>query len=706
MRSTPKIRTWFLQIVALWSFAVAAPLYGIISGNAEFLVAHRLGPIELLGIVFVLSGILPALLFVPTLALARSQPAWAWRLHRVWICALLVVTFAPLAREVLPVQALGGLAVAGGAALLSIWAYHRFARVRTYVAVLSIAAVVFPVHFLFYSPVAKLLARASRAVHAGAIQDPPPVVLIVFDEINTQSLMDADRRIDSVRFPTFARLAEEADWYRNATAVDGSTTYAVPAILTGRYPPGESRLPVQADYPQNLLSLLGESHQLNVSECVTTLAPDSLADLPIDPGRRLASLGRDMAVIFLHSLLPENARGALPSLLHGWKGFEKPNPEQKPKRGVHWRLEQVEEFVGGIRSAGPRSLHFLHVLLPHHHYNSSSTGNLYAPVGVLDGLVENNGHRNLWVDEQALVDVAQQRYLLQVGFTDTLLGRILDALREKGIYEEALLIVTADHGVSFRAGLSNRALSAANASDILPVPLFVKLPGQREGRMRDEYVESVDIFPTILEVLGVEAPPDLDGRSLVSASFRDRTYKRAWAHGEPVAGVGAYSEATAFLDLDAQLALFGSRSSLSELVAFPDTHRWLLGRATRELPVESSGRIEVELDQVEELSRVDPESGFVPLYLSGRVLERDGLEGPLELAIAVNGSIRAMARTVDVLGAAAEFRVVLPEAAIRAGSNRVDVLLLTNADGTLKLTLGRVSPGALDRPTLAQLQRP
>ena len=52
-----------------------------------------------------------------------------------------------------------------------------------------------------------------------------------------------------------------------------------------------------------------------------------------------------------------------------------------------------------------------------------------------------------------------------------------------GLYDRALVVVTADHGVSFRAGQKRRPLSDANLQDIAYVPLFVKLPHQKRGRI-------------------------------------------------------------------------------------------------------------------------------------------------------------------------------------------------------------------------------
>ena len=92
------------------------------------------------------------------------------------------------------------------------------------------------------------------------------------------------------------------------------------------------------------------------------------------------------------------------------------------------------------------------------------------------------GSDEVWTSNQAAVDQYWQRHLLQLGYADRVLGRLLDRLHASGLYDRAVLVVTADHGVSFRAGQKRRPLSPANRQDIAYVPLFVKTPGQRTGR--------------------------------------------------------------------------------------------------------------------------------------------------------------------------------------------------------------------------------
>ena len=68
--------------------------------------------------------------------------------------------------------------------------------------------------------------------------------------------------------------------------------------------------------------------------------------------------------------------------------------------------------------------------------------------------------------------ILQQRHLLQAGFTDRFIGNLIDRLQAQGIYEESLIIVTADHGSSFRHGMPRRTAVARDPADIVPDPPY------------------------------------------------------------------------------------------------------------------------------------------------------------------------------------------------------------------------------------------
>ena len=122
----------------------------------------------------------------------------------------------------------------------------------------------------------------------------------------------------------------------------------------------------------------------------------------------------------------------------------------------------------------------------------------------------------MW-DSDAAADLALQRHLLQAQFADRLLGELLDRLDELDLYDDALVVVTADHGASFVPGTHRRLPEEETLPGIMPVPLVVKLPASTpaDGHRDDRPAETVDILPTLADALEVEVPWPLDGTSLL-----------------------------------------------------------------------------------------------------------------------------------------------------------------------------------------------
>ncbi len=92
-----------------------------------------------------------------------------------------------------------------------------------------------------------------------------------------------------------------------------------------------------------------------------------------------------------------------------------------------------------------------------------------------------------------------------------------DAMEMLGDDDRTILVVVADHGEELfeRGNIGHRGTQSLY-QELLHVPLIVRLPGGRgAGRVIDEPVSLVDIMPTILDLLGLDVPPDLAGRSLV-----------------------------------------------------------------------------------------------------------------------------------------------------------------------------------------------
>ena len=177
-----------------------------------------------------------------------------WAVHAVFVAALVALFVLQAIRgSGAPGWLLVAAAVALGAAAAEL--YLRVPAARLALTVLAPAPLLFLALFLFNSDVSRLSLSTETAQAAGE-RPRAPVVLIAFDELPVNSLLDAHGRIDPVRFPNFARLARGSTWFEHATTVGEGTTHAIPAILTGRFPKA-GEFPVYTDHRQNLFTLFG-----------------------------------------------------------------------------------------------------------------------------------------------------------------------------------------------------------------------------------------------------------------------------------------------------------------------------------------------------------------------------------------------------------------------------------------------------------------
>lgn len=114
-----------------------------------------------------------------------------------------------------------------------------------------------------------------------------------------------------------------------------------------------------------------------------------------------------------------------------------------------------------------------------------------------------------------------------ITYLDSLIGRILDALREAGRSENTIVALWADHGGML--GEHFWWFKCSMFEESVTVPLIIKAPAHiRPGTVCKRPVESVDIFPTLFDLCGLPQPPHIDGISMVPL-LRDPT--RNWRKG-------------------------------------------------------------------------------------------------------------------------------------------------------------------------------
>ena len=121
---------------------------------------------------------------------------------------------------------------------------------------------------------------------------------------------------------------------------------------------------------------------------------------------------------------------------------------------------------------------------------------------------------------EALADDDRRRilraYWSQCAFADRLVGRVLDALDRLGLADDTLVILGSDHGDFAGHYGCYEKWDTALYDCITRVPLILRLPGRlAAGRRVGALCETVDVAPTILELLGLPVPDTVHGRSLV-----------------------------------------------------------------------------------------------------------------------------------------------------------------------------------------------
>lgn len=688
------------HVFGLWAFAVAQPILDLIGGEPGFLVAHRLTGVPLAALALGLAVGIPAILAAP-LALPAVGGSSLGRLWMDGVRVLLAAAFLLQLSHRLPVAAALVLAAAGGAgAVLCLRRYRAFSSL---VGVTAAAAVIAPLVFLLRPGVRDLFLTGPSAdpgapvAEAPAIPSDIPIVFVVFDELPTSSIQLPDGSIDDRRYPSFAALAAGADWYPLALTTSSQTEKAIPTLLTGKLPRPAANAH-WSTHPANLFSWLGQGgYRVVAYEMFTLLCPPAVCDEPppAGPGERLAAVADDLGVVYGHLLLPPALRTGLPEVDQTWTGFRDRRPpgehaEEEGLRGLHQDVPRVvDHFLLELERHRNRrpALYYLHLNLPHVPFRYLPSGREYVPAGapvIPPGLDDPKVLEDDWLYIQGL-----QRHTLQVGYADRVLGRIVDRLRRIGLYDRALIVVTADHG--FRAGALRRAPTEADFEELLEVPLFVKRPGQQEGRVVEHVVQTIDILPTIAAALAAEPPWEVDGRLLGDASERTLT---VCCYSPPTPSTLSFrtDPVRRQSTLDRLHRLFGedvapppgSGDPFDGVFAAgprPD----LLGRAAADFLGEltdagSSRDVRVILTARHSYEDVNPESGFVPSLVGGRI--EPAIADGTELAVAVDGIVRATTETFSHRGGS-RFSALVQERWLPAGRRRVEIYAIEDGgDGT------------------------
>lgn len=204
----------------------------------------------------------------------------------------------------------------------------------------------------------------------------------------------------------------------------------------------------------------------------------------------------------------------------GYDHYDAEVVEGLPRRGVSLTRQRLLDWLG---TATGDVFVFWHVMDVHGPYGAPAPfGGRFradleiAPDGRLEELATLAYHDYLALDRFRSFDDLVAAYDEGIAAVDAGIGRLLELLEEAGLYDEALIVVTSDHGES----LLDHGVWVGHGlfltDDEIRVPLVIKLPGNRFASRRVRpMVRLLDVAPTVLDVLGVAPPASFEGLSLV-----------------------------------------------------------------------------------------------------------------------------------------------------------------------------------------------
>lgn len=691
-QSRPRALALLLELLALTGFAVVVPMLGVLGENPELFVFHDITDPQLVLFAIVLAFVPALILWAVDLVVMRIDRRAARVLHTGFLSVLAGITALQFVKWGLGqrgvVVVLAGLVGAG----LFAFAYTSWSWLRTWTRYAAVLPALALAAFFLTSPTGDLL-RAEQSVDAAQTSDElPSVVFVLLDEFPTKTLLDPAGDIDADRFPNLAGFAEDATWYRNYTASATATEQAVPSLLSGEEPRLAPLL--WTAHPDTLFTLLAPTHDLAVHESISELC--GLTTCHVGPPGTdsteqsdVGGLVADTMDLWWDRIAPTGGDEVdlgdfAERLAPGPRTDSAVIPQSKAElelstESIAQKPERQREFVDSLVPAEEPVLYFLHLVLPHSPFRLYANGQPYD----MD-LLPDVGHYPFTGDNDQgewIAALTEQRHILQAEYTDQLVGEILDTLEEQDIYDDSLVIITADHGASFELGSGFRRAdeSLSSVSGVAFAPLLVKLPGQTEPAVDESNLMAIDLVPTIADLLGLELSWDADGVAAGSPEIEQRgNEKHISDFGDFTA---RHSREVFTFDSTEQRPSAGDRwipsgvdddalEGLLERLA----SRSLIGSTTDQLVTAGSEPVEARLADADRL--LNPPADASVLGVATGVVP-DAPKGS-EVLVAVRGRVVSGSPLYDLDGNDDTFAALLPQGALEPGVDSDLELFLWN----------------------------
>ena len=671
-------RKHFLTYLALSAVSVAQPVFDLYGKNLTVFSAAKLSSLEV-AVFFLLFLLGPALAAVAIdVSTRRFGPRVNESVRLVLLAVLSATVGLAAARLVDDSSNVTALVLAVAAGLGVPFAFDRFRVVREWSRWLSVAAmVVGATTFVQLRPLIFPVEGGSGGVTLE--HKDLNVLLVVLDELPLYPLLGPDGAINAERFPGFAELAASSTWYRNSIAASNFTHQAVPAILASSEPV-RSGGPFLFSYPRNIFTLYAGTTKIAGTEPVTSLCPKKVCggDSGFGSGfspRRFKRFVRDVAVVYGQRVLPPVLRRRLPAVDQGWGGFAAVREKFKEqlKNQIFSQQEALDNGVANLVGSSEPMVQVVHALMPHAPWRLTPDQRV-AP------LSREIGTQNP-EDEDGTRDT-YQTFLHQLVATDGAVKRAIDSLRASGKWDDTMVVLTADHGISFLPTMPQRNTDFSDtdqANDIYRVPTFVKYPGQSAAEVSDCRISNLDLLPTVNDVLGTRTDWKFAGVSLAKGCPERAPWAVESATGERAVLEGGFEVTRARAEYYSMVV---SWDGPANRIAAVGQSAGLVGTPVTSA-VQSPTVTGWTLRQRDAFANIagTPRS-TVPATVTGTVtLATPAMEGT-EGIVVVDGRAAGVLGELSGQEGTVGFTAVLDYSLLGAGSHTVE-LFVREADGTL-----------------------
>jgi arylsulfatase A-like enzyme len=342
-----------------------------------------------------------------------------------------------------------------------------------------------------------LAAAVCLLAGCGAPPRPPDIIVIVGDTLRADRLgsYGGDRALT----PFIDSIAARATLFRNAYAASSWTNPSVASVFTSRYPSQHGVISFDSVLPESEVTL---AEALREAGYVTAFfSPNGVLREDWGYGQGFSEFA-EFAIPGIeqqpdHLRLPYRAdytnRHAL-----AWLDSLKPSGAKRPPVFLYIQYMEPHSPYAPLKGALER-------ILAGRKPPDLDEVNRFAFVG-----------NDVAMDERVLRDL-QDVYDAEVLSLDTELRRLFKGLAARGLLENAIVVVTSDHGEEFKEhGLIGHEKTLFG--EVTRVPLLIALPKTSAPAEVAEVVSLVDLAPTLLSLIGWPIPPSFEGRGLLSRS--------------------------------------------------------------------------------------------------------------------------------------------------------------------------------------------